>query len=49
MQLFGRLMLEWSLGAVVVGIMLALATFALSHALFRYIAEPTNPAATPAD
>ena len=49
LQLFGRLMLEWSAGAVVVGAILASATFLISHALFRYLAAPTNSPATPAD
>ena len=49
MQLFGRLMLEWSAGAVIVGAVLAAATFVISHALFRYLAAPTSSPATPAD
>jgi uncharacterized protein (DUF2062 family) len=48
-NLFGRLMLEWSLGAVVVGAILAFATFVLSHALLRYLAVPTSSPATPVD
>jgi uncharacterized protein (DUF2062 family) len=46
MQLFGRLMLEWSVGAVIVGAMFAATTFVISHALFRYLAAPA-PASSP--
>jgi uncharacterized protein (DUF2062 family) len=49
LQLFGRLMLEWSIGAVVVGAVMASATFVIAHALLRYFAAPTNSPATPAD
>jgi uncharacterized protein (DUF2062 family) len=51
LQLFGRLMLEWSVGSLVVGAALAAATFVLAHALLRYLAAPTSSAApaTPAD
>ena len=37
-QLAGKLMLEWSLGALLVGVVMAAAAFVLSHALLRYVA-----------
>ena len=51
LHLFGRLMLEWSVGALVVGGALALATFVLAHAVLRYLAAaaPTSSPVTPAD
>jgi hypothetical protein len=50
LQLFGRLMLEWSVGSIVVGGALALATFVLAHAVLRHLAAaPTNSHAAPAD
>jgi uncharacterized protein (DUF2062 family) len=49
MDLFGRVMLEWSVGAVIVGMALAAATFVLAHTLLRYLAVPTSSPATPAD
>ena len=43
------LMVEWSVGAVVVGVVLALVTFVLSHAVLRNFAAPSDAPATPAD
>lgn len=37
MQLFGELMLEWSLGAMLVGSALAVVAFLLSHLVIRYM------------
>ena len=49
LQFFGRLMLEWSVGSIVVGGVLALATFVLAHAMLRHLAAPDSSPATPAD
>ena len=51
LQLFGRLMLEWSVGSIVVGSALAAVTFVLAHAVLRHLvaAAPTSSPATPAD
>jgi uncharacterized protein (DUF2062 family) len=38
MQLAGRVILEWSLGAVIVGAVLAAVTYLISQALLRYVA-----------
>ena len=48
-RLFGSVMLEWSVGAVVVGVVMALGMFVLSHALLRYVAAPASSAATSSD
>jgi hypothetical protein len=50
-QLFGRVMLEWSLGSLVVGGALATVTFVLAHAVLRQLAAaaPTSSSATRAD
>jgi len=49
-HLFGRLMLEWSLGAVLVGAVTAAAAFVISHALLRYVAgAATSSPAAPLD
>jgi hypothetical protein len=37
MKLVGELMLEWSLGAVLIGSLLAVVAFLLSHLLIRYV------------
>ena len=51
LQLFGRVMLEWSVGSIVVGGALAAVTFVLAHAVLRHLVAdaPTSSAATPAD
>ena len=46
-RLFGQLMVEWSVGSVLVGAVMAAAAFVLSHALLRYVAAaaPANASA----